>query len=97
MDERTLTALKGSIAAWESRAEGNYLRADYKNCPLCHLFNSEALAVETDCVGCPVYMETEEKYCDGTPCEQYFDNEAAVAVAEREVEFLKSLLPEAQS
>lgn len=93
MDERTLTALQGSIAAWELRAKGNYLRADYKNCPLCHLFNASPEPVDTDCIGCPVYAFTEHTYCETTPCEQYFDNEKAVAVAEQEVAFLKSLLP----
>lgn len=95
MKVETLEALKGSIVAWEDRAKDNYLRASYENCPLCHLFNRTSSATDDDCLGCPVYERTELQYCEGTPCEQYFDNENSVGVAKREVEFLKSLLPQA--
>lgn len=95
MDERTLTltALKGSIAKWEHRAQGNFLEASISNCPLCHLFNTSADGSDDDCIGCPVYERTEKQYCEGTPCERYFKNEKAPEVAAREVDFLKSLLP----
>lgn len=98
MDERTLTALKGSIAKWEGRAGGKFLLASIDNCPLCTLFYDEG------CEGCPIAARTEETCCRGTPCADYADladecgDEARglAALAMAEVEFLKSLLPEAQ-
>jgi|SRR5882757_5447457 len=93
MDELTLSALKASIVKWEHRAHGNYLRANALNCPLCTLFIRATDREEEDCAGCPVFAQTGHQYCEGTPCEEYFDNEMASLVAEREVFFLKSLLP----
>lgn len=96
MEAKTLEALNASIVAWESRAKGNYLKASADNCPLCGLFNPTKEAPDDeDCRGCPVYEATDREYCESTPCDQYFNNERQVEVAEKEVKFLKSLLPQA--
>jgi hypothetical protein len=102
MDDRTLEALKASIAKWErnARAEtpAEYLTATH-HCPLCDLFYWKS-----DCHGCPVSMRTAERNCWGTPYieaskakyewwEGTGTAEQAHAAARAEVSFLKSLLP----
>lgn len=99
MDERTLAALKGSIAKWEAIVAGTGQDEGAANCPLCALFshfvNPEA---QRGCKGCPVQEETGLSGCDGSPyeeCDEDRDDFKEMAAAE--LAFLKSLLPEAQS
>lgn len=55
-------ALEKSIAKWESIVEGTGMDAARENCALCELFNTG-----NGCDGCPVYENTGENYCEGTP------------------------------
>lgn len=102
MDERTLTALNGSIAAWESRAAGNIKPATAENCPLCDVF-FETRGELDGCEGCPVMERTGEDCCANTPCARYHPEfptntpEKLMAVAAEEVTFLKSLLPQTET
>lgn len=91
MDDRTLKALKGSIAHWR-RVEADWREpVNVDTCHLCRKFHA------LGCEGCPVSAKTGQAYCGGTPYEHYRardPNEAhrrAAARAERE--FLESLLP----
>lgn len=108
MDAKTLAALRGSIAKWEGIVAGEIEDNGGDNCPLCQMFNpnprpstmSEAQA----CLGCPVRDRSGEKYCRDTPYadiedvgEEYGENsEEYQEVAQRELKFLKSLLPQAE-
>jgi hypothetical protein len=91
MDERTLTALKGSIAKWEAIVDGTGEDKGPENCPLCGLFNNQVNPWNF-CVGCPVRAATGVKLCENTPYVAY-DDDPTTANAQAELNFLKSLLP----
>ena len=99
MEKKTLKALKKSIAKWERNAEADtptklgHVRTGAKACPLCSVY------WESRCLDCPVKLHTGTPGCRDTP---YVDcirarNELDVPkfrkAAQREVEFLQSLLP----
>ncbi len=96
MDEKTLTALKGSIAKWEGIVAGTVKDEGPDNCPLCKEFWHEG------CNGCPVMEATGNPSCDGTPYDDYAsldDGEGSEnydsleSAAQAELDFLRSLLP----
>jgi hypothetical protein len=102
MDEKTLEALKGSIAKWEAIVAGTGADNGSANCPLCAEF------LYGNCFGCPVRERTKRSMCLGSPYHAFgevadFHGHAgakaigpvAEAAARRELDFLKSLLPEA--
>ena len=101
MDKETLKALKQSIKNWEMRARGEDV---YEGCPLCALFEHQR-EYSLKCVGCPVYVKSSKKLCQGTPFQNWshFDEidekedekENEKFYAAQEVKFLKSLLPQA--
>lgn len=99
MDERTLEALKGSIAKWEGIVAGTVEDQGDINCPLCQKFNNDD--TEWPCRGCPVMDKTGRTYCFESPYQNFFTkvkslgwkNEEYRAAAQAEVDFLKSLLP----
>lgn len=75
MDCKTLAALKGSIAKWEAIIAGTDADMGSRNCPLCKVFFYRS----TPCLGCPVYRETGEPYCEGSPYDRWIrltDDEA---------------------
>lgn len=106
MDDRTLTALRGSIAKWEGIVKGTMEDRGTKNCPLCHMYHPMhkspliRLAELEGCYGCPVAERTGEHFCKGSPHEQYVDadpgSELEKQLAVQELEFLKSLVPEGE-
>jgi len=101
MDAETLKALRGSIAKWERVVSTGASGTSYADCALCALFWA------ADCIGCPVSQRTGESHCDGSPFEDYMSERhelrlgskertsdpAVKEAAERELAFLKSLLP----
>ncbi len=100
MDERTLEALRGSVAKWQQIVDGEGMDLGTYNCPLClEFYDGEESG---DCDGCPVAAKTGTQYCNRTPYEDLELNmkpretytEVDVEGARRELEFLKSLLPE---
>jgi hypothetical protein len=87
MDEKTLTALKESIAKWEERAAGDHHgKLGLSNCPLCELFHPNCKS------GCPVAQKTGDYYCIGSPYHTYNCDRTDLN-ARAELDFLKSLLP----
>ena len=99
MDEKTLTALRGSIEKWRQIEAGTLEDRGPDNCPLCQEF------IENNCVGCPVSAQTGRGGCVGTPYEAWDDaayivnianTPELVALARAEREFLESLLPQAR-
>lgn len=113
MDSRTLEALKGSIQKWEKIVAGTGEDEGWRNCPLCLLFNSDKiLEDDAVCQGCPVREKTGQKWCHGSPYSAWLRNAEhspahwrgrialsanSVALAQAELDFLKSLLPEGAS
>lgn len=116
MDERTLTALQGSIKKWEEIVAGTGVDGGVDNCPLCKEFSeatdSSAEGWRADgCHGCPVAIKADENGCGNTPYTKWankFDwdeyprrhkatTPALVALAQAELDFLRSLLPEVKS
>lgn len=110
MDAKTLEALKGSIAKWEKIVAGTGTDGGCGNCPLCQAFNPEDAAAEDECKGCPVAGKTGQTWCDGSPYtllwgaikpaynrdfSGYVHTPASLAAAKAELDFLRSLLPEA--
>lgn len=105
MDERTLTALQGSIKKWEEIAAGTGEDHGCSNCPLCKEFTLRSS--EGSCAGCPV-NEAGYPDCERTPYSEFWrmgiqqasprsrtaNTPELVEIAKREVDFLKSLLPE---
>lgn len=94
MDEETETALRASIATWKQRANGEVIRASAANCALCKRFqNNEG---KRDCDGCPVFENSDRRYCRGTPALNYHISEDAdkrMTIATLEVNYLSELLP----
>jgi hypothetical protein len=95
MDEKTLTALRGSIAKWEAIVAGTGTDRGAENCPLCHLF------IKDGCQGCPVLERSKQSGCKGTPYEDYIHayyyedrKSRMIEGAKAELAFLRSLLPE---
>lgn len=80
MNAETLTALRGSIAKWEAIVAGT----------------GEDKGTGK---GCPVSEKTGKTHCDGSPYEQWSvwdgpdDYGEAIAIAQAEIDFLRSLLP----
>lgn len=98
MDKCTLTALKGSIRKWERIANGKGIDHGSDNCPLCKLFIMDA------CCGCPVRRRSGYGFCRNTPYDEWRDadvNRAVTAeyraLAQAELDFLRSLLPEGET
>ena len=109
MNKVTRKALEESIAHWRRMRE--FKLEDYRSppeypgmrdCALCQLFHDEA------CLGCPVSEHTGHLYCHHTPfytandafCHavdepSLFTKAAWRRAAKREIEFLESLLEEA--
>ena len=79
MDERTLTALEGSIAKWQAIVDGTGLDKGADNCPLCNEFSnvSDADADGDEawrsdgCDGCPVSEKAGTSSCGRTPYEEW--------------------------
>lgn len=99
MNAKTLRALQGSIRKWEKILLGTGTDLGHNNCPLCKLFHKH------DCKGCPVQEETGQRWCAGTPYEAWSDaqqlvgdkpsrNKNKLFEARRELDFLRSLLPQ---
>lgn len=105
MDEKTLTALQGSIAKWRAIVDGTGADDGPCNCPLCKMFllGADGKVFRRDserCKGCPIPEETGQISCDGTPYWEYVEAEEAGAdkdelqpLAQAELDFLISLLP----
>ena len=104
MNNEALTALKESIAHWERNATGKFDGMGPEHCNLCQLFIGDR------CEGCPVFESTERPFCIDTPYEALdvlFDEiEFSIgsetspdfkALAQDELAFLKSLLPEGET
>jgi hypothetical protein len=102
MNAETLEALKGSIRKWESIVNDDGKDKGADNCDLCQLFYGD------ECCGCPICLKTGEIYCRETPHDQWvnhgenefidkeyfkvFDDKSK-ELAQAELDFLKSLLP----
>lgn len=105
MDEKTLTALQGSIKKWEEIVAGTATDEGEDNCPLCQLFLWQAK--QAWCTGCPVAEHAKEPGCNGTPYRTWADHhvkngnafkvsdEETKGLAQAELDFLRSLLPPA--
>jgi hypothetical protein len=93
--------LKGSIKKWEDIVNGTDTDKGSKNCPLCAIF------YKLYCDGCPVSEASGNKRCDNTPYEDWINYNDTIskrtpfyaktteekAMAQDELDFLKSLLP----
>lgn len=79
MDDKTLTALQGSIKKWEAIANGTGFDDGPRNCPLCIEFadvyeeNSIDEWRREGCCGCPVAEHVEDSGCGQTPYMNWID------------------------
>ena len=73
MDDKTLTALKGSIRKWEKIVAGKGVDEGMDNCPLCQLYKLEDDSL--DCSKCPVVERVGEEGegCNNTPYIMWYD------------------------
>lgn len=110
MDQKTLTALQGSIEKWERIVAGTDIDRGGENCPLCKEFADEVDPVEDSfCYGCPVSAAVGQSECGGTPYAQFAQlvpwiafgesrgratTPEQIAAAQAELDFLKGLLPQ---
>lgn len=103
MDDKTLDALRGSIAKWVAIRDGTGKDDGVKNCPLCAVFLPNL--TRTPCNGCPVAERTGRISCCGSPYHAWdylssgpsVKTEADRALAQAELDFLRSLLPDGAS
>lgn len=103
MKAKTLKALRGSIAKWESIVEGTGIDIGAGNCPLCRLFHFGFGGKKNPvkCGGCPVREATGQHGCLGSPYDVIEDiedqygtgSEEYAKAAKAELDFLKGLLP----
>lgn len=94
-------ALDLAIEKWELIADhaGEVDNFGGRSCALCRLYYRDE--EDDTCEGCPVWEKTGRSGCDGTPFEQYLENDKGDESEESkarlrqyalaEVEFLKSL------
>lgn len=80
-------ALKRAIKNWQRRVRGELV---LDRCPLCEICDSECFLHGTN-TPCPVLQETGLPVCKNTPWVEW--NGSDREVAQKEVEFLESLLP----
>ena len=83
--------LELSIEKWQDIVEGKGDDLTIENCALCELHNH---AEDDDCLECPIYQATGQRYCYGTPYQSYClssDKEKLLKIAKDELEFLKAL------
>ena len=66
MDKKAVKALRGSIKKWERIVLGTGEDLGHDNCPLCKEY-----CRESGCDGCPVAEDTGERFCDGSPYEDW--------------------------
>lgn len=86
MTDEALQALQATIARWEAIRDGTFVFRLKEHCPLCVAFWGGG------CLGCPVYQSTGQIRCEGTPYKDWRVTRSSED-AQREVEFLRSLLP----
>lgn len=106
MDDKTLTALKESIAHWErmrDETNGPGESIGHKSCSLCRLYSTlDSFRSGCCCDGCPVHQSTGKTFCQDTPYSDAFlaykelgqPSPEFKEAATEEVKFLKCLLPE---
>lgn len=99
MNDKTLQALRASIAHWERMRDGTTNEEPVSDeCALCQRFKPNCVNLETDEL-CPVFNATLHRGCHGTPFNDAYDafywhdRERWKRAAQREIDFLKSLLP----
>lgn len=107
MEEKTLTALQGSIKKWERILATGEDGSGSEDCPLCELFHPWNTGVDltsaTACDGCPVKASTGKSLCTDSPYDKYAvatddgDACAIASTAKAELEFLRSLIPSEKS
>lgn len=99
MNDKTLTALRGSIEKWRKIVAGTDADRGAENCALCQAFFC--------CEGCPVAEAAHADSCGNTPFEDAWApiaergadggywaiTEEQKAAAQKELDFLISLLP----
>jgi hypothetical protein len=96
MNKKTIEALNGSISKWKKVVDGTGKEDGAKNCPLCNMFLREFM-----CDGCPVKEFTGKVGCNNTPYTEWVSvvpdrtpkTPEHYRIAQKEVDFLKSLLP----
>jgi len=102
MDSETLKALQGAIKKWQRIVAGTGEDRGVVNCPLCQMFvvphvdlNGHPID-DLVCVGCPVMKKTGKRYCEGSPYPEYRLVDKNTENAQKELDFLRSLLPNDQ-
>jgi hypothetical protein len=107
MDEATLRQLNGSIDKWQRIVDGVERDRGAGNCPLCDMFNT---SLGGGCGVCPVNIASGDRMCGNTPWTDWREHQyghkgapywnvkcnECLRLAENELEFLKSLLPQPQ-
>ena len=100
MTKQNITAVKASIKHWERMRDNKPQNGEMPTdeyCPLCLLYFDE------ECEGCPIMSKTDDGRCRGTPYRDAYDawqdndgtfsSPAFKTAAQKEIDFLKSLLP----
>lgn len=107
MSPEALEPLKLSIEHWRRLATGSRKKDEgvsVTQCALCAKFNTPVSKYTEKCKGCPVMQFTGKQFCRDTPFEhaeslsedgerEYLDSEVFQDAAQKELEFLESLLP----
>lgn len=103
MTPQALVALKESIEHWK-RVVASPLteKIGPEECALCKLFLLNKNGLLHSCRGCPIYASTGQQFCNGTPYDtcanyMYIRNFHFLIHAQRELDFLISLLPPEES
>lgn len=100
MTQEMREALLASIKHWEENLAAGVHGANIwgESCPLCNMTRS-APEGGVDCDKCPIAQDTGERDCEGTPwytvLGAFLDKDETMftSAAQREIAFLRSLLP----
>jgi hypothetical protein len=106
MDDETLSALQGSIKKWEAIVAGTGADDTYRDCPLCALYIDQAYCEgcpvqertgRGGCGGSPYDAWADAQHA-GTPKTRPYPWRATTpelaALAQAELDFLRSLMPQ---
>lgn len=105
MKKKTLEALHGSIKEWENIVDGDGVDLGTLNCPLCERFSSAICSTPSRKEKCPAsiwpasgcvdtpYHDWDLYFVDYPICKREVTSSETKRLAQAELDFLKSLLP----
>ncbi len=70
-----LKGIKRSLQHWRNMRDNRWSRSNttVSHCALCSIFHNNIERLS--CLRCPIFIKTDRKYCEGTPCKDINDRQ----------------------